>query len=33
MAAPFTHVELEALADYIGSLPGELKTVTQPLVR
>lgn len=28
-AKPFSHPELKALADYIGSLPGELKTVPQ----
>ena len=33
MAAPFTRDELLTLSDYIASLPGELKTVTQPLVR
>jgi cytochrome c553 len=33
MAAPFTRDELHALADYIGSLPSELKTVTQPHFR
>ena len=29
MVASFNHKELKALADYIGSLPGELKTVSQ----
>ena len=33
MAAPFNHAELKTLADYIGSLPGELKTVEQPKFR
>ncbi|MGE5116764.1 MAG: c-type cytochrome [Betaproteobacteria bacterium] len=33
MAAPFTHVELKTLAEYIGSLPSELKTVEQPKFR
>ena len=33
MAAPFSRDDLHALADYIGSLPGELKTVTQPHFR
>jgi cytochrome c553 len=33
MAAPFTRDELLALSDYIASLPSELKTVTQPLIR
>jgi cytochrome c553 len=30
MAAPFTRDELKILADYIGSLPGQLKVVEQP---
>ena len=29
MARPFTHAEAKLLASYIGSLPGELKTVPQ----
>jgi len=29
MAAPFSHSELKLLAQYIGSLPGELKTVPE----
>ena len=29
MARPFTHAEAKTLAAYIGSLPGELKTVPQ----
>lgn len=29
----FTHAELKMLADYIGSLPGELKTVPEPKFR
>lgn len=29
MARPFTHAELKRLADYIGSLPSELRTVPQ----
>jgi cytochrome c553 len=29
MAAPFSHQELRLLAQYIGSLPGELKTVPE----
>jgi len=29
-AKPFTHAELKELANYIGSLPGDLKTVPQP---
>jgi len=33
MAAPFTRDELLTLSDYIASLPGELKTVTQPHFR
>jgi len=33
MAAPFNHKELKALAQYIGSLPGELKTVPESRFR
>jgi len=33
MAAPFTRDELLTLADYIASLPSELKTVAQPHFR
>lgn len=33
MAAPFTHQELKLLAQYIGSLPGELKTVPESRFR
>ena len=29
MAKPFSHTELKVLANYIGALPGELKTVPQ----
>ena len=30
MARPFTHPEIKAIAAYLGSLPGDLKTVQQP---
>jgi cytochrome c553 len=30
---PFSHSELKSIADYIGSLPGELRTVPQPRFR
>ena len=30
MARPFTHPEIKAISQYLGSLPGDLKTVTQP---
>jgi cytochrome c553 len=33
MAAPFSHRELKMLAQYIGSLPGELKTVPESRFR
>jgi cytochrome c553 len=33
MARPFTHPELKAIANYLGSLPGELKTVEQARFR
>jgi Cytochrome c553 len=33
MARPFTHPEIKALAQYIGSLPGDLKTVPQSRFR
>jgi cytochrome c553 len=33
MAKPFTHAELKALAGYIASLPGELRTVPEPRFR
>ena len=33
MARPFTHPELKALAGYLSSLPGELKTVSQSRFR
>ena len=33
MAAPFNHQELKLLAQYIGSLPGELKTVPESRLR
>ena len=33
MARPFTHPELKAIANYLGSLPGELKTVEQSRFR
>ena len=33
MAKPFTHAELKALASYLSSLPGELKTVLLPEFR
>lgn len=29
MARPFTHLEIKAIAQYLGSLPGDLKTVSQ----
>ena len=32
-AKPFSHVELKQLADYLASLPGELKTVPQSRFR
>lgn len=32
-AKPFSHAELKTLADYIGSLPGEIKTVPQAKFR
>jgi hypothetical protein len=33
MARPFTHPEIKAIAEYLGSLPGELKTVQQARFR
>lgn len=33
MAAPFSHKELQLLAQYIGSLPGDLKTVPESRFR
>lgn len=33
MAAPFSHAELKMLAQYIGSLPGDLKTVPESRFR
>ena len=33
MARPFTHAEIKALAKYLSSLPGELKTVQLPEFR
>ena len=33
MAAPFNHQELKLLAQYIGSLPGDLKTVPESRLR
>ena len=33
MARPFTHAEIKAIAAYLGSLPGDLKTVLQPRFR
>jgi cytochrome c553 len=30
MARPFTHPEIKAIAQYLASLPGDLKTVEQP---
>jgi cytochrome c553 len=33
MARPFTHAEIKALATYISSLPGDLKTVQQSRFR
>jgi len=33
MARPFTHPEIKAIAAYLGSLPGDLKTVQQPRFR
>ena len=33
MARPFTHPEIKAIAAYLGSLPGELRTVQQPRFR
>jgi hypothetical protein len=32
-AKPFTRAELKALANYIGSLPGDLKSIPQPRFR
>jgi cytochrome c553 len=33
MARPFTHPEIKAMAAYLGSLPGDLKTIEQPSFR
>ncbi|MDQ2928661.1 MAG: c-type cytochrome [Pseudomonadota bacterium] len=33
MARPFTHAEIKAIAEYISSLPGEIKTVQLPEFR
>jgi len=33
MAAPFSHAELKAIAKYIGSLPGDVKTVPESRFR
>ena len=33
MAKPFTNAELKTLANYIGSMPGDLATVTNPKFR
>ena len=33
MSRPFTHPEIKAIAAYLGSLPGDLKTVQQPRFR
>ena len=33
MARPFTHPEIKAIAQYLGSIPGELKTVAQSRFR
>ena len=33
MAAQFSHAELKLLANYIGSLPGDVKTVAEPRFR
>ena len=33
MARPFTHPEIKAIAAYLGSLPGDLKTVQQSRFR
>jgi cytochrome c553 len=33
MARPFTHAEIRDIAEYIASLPGELKTVAQSRFR
>jgi cytochrome c553 len=33
MARPFTHAEIKEIAEYIASLPGELKTVAQSRFR
>jgi cytochrome c553 len=33
MARPFTHAQIRDIADYLASLPGELKTVQQPRFR
>lgn len=33
MARPLTHPEIKAIAAYLGSLPGDLKTVQQPRFR
>ena len=33
MAAPFSRKEIKLLANYLGSLPGDLKTVPEPRFR
>jgi cytochrome c553 len=33
MARPFKHAEIKALAQYISTLPGDLKTVAQSRFR
>ena len=33
MARPFTHPEIKAIAQYLGSLPGDLKVVEQSRFR
>jgi cytochrome c553 len=33
MVKPYSHAELKAIADYVGSLPGDLKTVPQSRFR
>jgi cytochrome c553 len=33
MARPFTHTEIKAIAEYVSSLPGEIKTVQLPEFR
>ena len=33
MAAPFSHADLQVIANYLSSLPGDVKTVAQPRFR